>query len=92
MHKNGISKESNIEIEEDRNHAQIVIQISPSATFKEAKKIIEAEGAQIIDIRYLNSDSVLIKLDVMDMRSIALKLMESGFPNIKGINALVSKL
>ena len=79
----------NHEIKEDRNHAQLLIQISPnSRTYEELKRIIEGLGAHIIQTKCLKLDWILVKLDVTDIREIALKLTENGFPDIKGVNAL----
>jgi hypothetical protein len=50
--------------------------------------MIEDLGVRIIETKHLSSNNwVLLKLDVKDMRGIALKLTEHGF-FIKGINAL----
>jgi len=83
-----VSEEFNREVKTDQNHAQILIKITPSSkTFEEARKIIEELGAHIIGTMSFSSDWVLLKLDVMDMRSIALKLSENGFLKIRGFNA-----
>jgi len=74
-----------------KNHAQIVIEISPPAnTLQEVERIIRNFGANIIETKYLSTHCVLIKLDIQDMRDIVLKLSENGFYNIQGINALTS--
>lgn len=81
-------REVSLNIEPDINHAQIVIDISPSSkSFDEAKEIVKELGVNITDKRYLSPYLLLLKLDVMDMREISLKLIERGFLNVKGINA-----
>jgi len=84
------SEEFNCKINEDGAHAQILIQISNSQPFQKAKKIIEDLGAPIIQIKHLEPNWILVKLNVMDVRGIVLKLTENGFLNIKGINAIQS--
>lgn len=81
-------KELDEQITTDRNYAQIIIEIgNDSKAFEEAKRIIEDLKVHIIETKYLKWNWVLLKLDVKDMTSIALKLTENGFV-IKGINAL----
>jgi hypothetical protein len=84
-----IAEEFNHEVKADKDHSQILIKITPSSkTFEEAKRIIEDLGVRIIETKHLSSNNwVLLKLDVKDMRDVALKLTEHGF-FIKGINAL----
>jgi hypothetical protein len=78
----------NHEVKADKHHSQILIKVTNSSkTFKEAKKIIEDLGIHIIKTERLKSNWTLLKLDVKDMRDVALKLTEHGF-FIKGINAL----
>jgi hypothetical protein len=75
-------------IKPDTNHAQILIEVdSEIFTIEKAKEIIEELGVQIIEVKNLSSQWVLLKLDIKDMREIALKLTENGFFKIKGINA-----
>jgi hypothetical protein len=84
-----VSKEFNIEVKADKNHAQILIEVNSSENYEEARKIIENLGVRIIETKNLSSNHwVLLKLDVKDMRDVALKLTEHGF-FIKGINALL---
>ena len=84
-----IAEEFNHEVKADKDHSQILIKITPSSkTFEEAKRIIEDLGVRIIETKHLSSNNwALLKLDVKDMRDVALKLTEHGF-FIKGINAL----
>lgn len=83
-----ISKEFDRQVKTDKDHAQILIKIAnDSKAIEEAKKIIEDLKVHVIETKYLRPNWVLLKLDVKDMTSIALKLTESGFI-IKGINAL----
>ena len=50
--------------------------------------MIENLGVRIIETKHLSSNNwALLKLDVKDMRDVALKLTEHGF-FIKGINTL----
>lgn len=84
-----VLKGLNHELKADKNHAQILVEIFPSSrTFEEAKTIIEASGAHIVDLKHLKSNWVLVELDILDMREIVLRLTENGFSNIKGLNAL----
>lgn len=81
------SEEFNHKIKANKNHAQILIKITPSSTtLDEAKKIINRSGVGIIETMHLSSNWILLKLDVKDMRDIALKLTEFGF-FIHGVNA-----
>lgn len=83
-----VIEEFNHEIKADKNHAQILIEITPaSETLGEVKKIIEDLGTHIIETKHLSSNRALLKLDVKDMRNVALKLTESGFFNVKEVNA-----
>lgn len=84
-----VIEEFNHEIKADKNHAQILIEITPaSKTLGEVKKIIEDLGIHIIEKKHLSSNRALLKLDVKDMRNVvALKLTESGFFNGKEVNA-----
>ena len=76
------------EVEPDRNHAQILLRIVDSLkSDAEAEKIVKSLGVHVIEKSYLPTHWVLLKLDVKDMRNVALKLTEQGFV-IKGINAL----
>ncbi len=76
------------EIKADRSHAQILLRITDSSkSDAEAERIVEDLGVHIIEKSYLLNQWILIKLDVRDMRNVALKLTEHGFV-IKGINAL----
>ena len=59
---------------------------------EEATQIIEEMDVHIIEKKPLSSHWILIKLDVMDMRGIAFRLVENGFSNIKGINASDPKI
>ena len=80
------------EFEDDQHHAQIMLILSPPIrTLREAQEIIESFGANIVDKKYLSSTCVVIKLDTKDVRSIALHLIEKGFNNLKGINALTTE-
>jgi superfamily I DNA and RNA helicase len=89
---NKVSREFNHEVKADPDHSQLMIKIGEhSRTFQEAKAIIEDLGANIIETEQLNSNWIVVKLDVADMRHIALRLSEQGFRKIKGFNAAGSK-
>jgi len=76
------------EIEADRSYAQILLKITdPSKSDAEAERIVKDLGVHVIEKSHLSTHWVLFKLDVKDMRDVALKLTEHGFI-IKGINAL----
>jgi hypothetical protein len=80
------------EVEADESHAQILIKTNASSkTHEEAKKVIEGSGIRVLETRYLSSGWFVLTLDVGDMRNIALKLIELGFPDVKGINAAKSR-
>ena len=86
LHK--IPEQINYEFEADREHAQILIEVDNSLkSFDEVKKIIERPGVSISETRQLAPNRILIKLNIKDMRDVILKLTESGFLNIKGVNA-----
>ncbi len=77
------------EVEVDKSHAQILLKITDSLkSDAEAEKIVKVLGVQVIEKSYLSKHWVLLKLNVKDMRNVALRLTEQGFV-IKGINALV---
>ncbi len=76
------------EIKADKTCAQILLRRGGSqGSDEEAVKIIETLGVHVIEKTVLSTSWVLLKLDVPDMRNVALKLTEHGFL-IKGINAL----
>jgi len=88
MVQENILEDQGLEIKADKNYAQILIKTNnDSGAFEDAKKIIEDCGIHIIEVKHLSSNQLLLKLDVNDMRNVALKLTERGFV-IKGINAL----
>ena len=86
-----VSEEFDFEIETDKDFSQILIEITPQ-TFEEAKKIIEDLGVSIVETKRLPCNWIWIKLDVKDIRDLVLKLIESGFSNVKGINALLCRI
>jgi hypothetical protein len=84
-----VLEEFNHEVKADKNYAQLLIEISPSSeAFEEATKIIQDLGVHLIETKHLSGNWMLVKLDVKDMRNVALQLTEHGFLNIKGINAI----
>jgi hypothetical protein len=91
--QNETVEELDHEIKADTDHAQLLIQIGQNAkTLEEARQIIEEMGAHITEMKPLSSHWILMKLDVSDMRCAAFKLVENGFSNIKGINAINPKI
>ena len=91
--QNKTEEEFHQEIKADTDNAQVLIQIGlDEKTLEEAKQTIEEMGVRITEMKSLSSHWILMKLDIKDMRSIALRLIESGFSNIKGINAINSKI
>jgi hypothetical protein len=90
--KRKLKKEYYPDVKAEKDTAQLLINLTGfSKTIEEAKKIIEESGAHIIETKYISPNLFLIILDVLDMRNIALKLMENGFSVIKGINAPFNK-
>jgi hypothetical protein len=76
------------QIELDKNHAQVLIEVgSELNTIEKAKSIIESIGVHIIEIQNLSPQRVLLTLDVTDMREVVLKLTQNGFLKIEGYNA-----
>ncbi len=89
MSKRKLEEEPHPNFEAEKDNAQLLIDLNESSkSLEEAKEIIEELEVHIIETKYISSNLILIILDVPDMRNIALKLMENGFSNIKGINAL----
>lgn len=83
-----IPEEFDFETETDKDFSQILIEIT-AKTFEEARKIIEDFGISVVEVKHLPRNWIWVKLDTNDVRSLVLKLIESGFSNVKGINALV---
>lgn len=87
MVKQTFPEELNHKIKVDKYHAQILIEITSTPNYlDEAKKIIHKSGVEIVETTHFSPKWILLKLDVKDMRDIALKLTEHGF-SIHGINA-----
>ena len=75
-------------IKPDKDHAQILIEVSTEIESAEkARQIIESLGIHIIQSEKISSSLMLLKLDVKDMREVVLKLTENGFLEIEGYNA-----
>jgi hypothetical protein len=83
-------EEFDFEIETDKYFSQILIEIT-GKTLEEAMKIIEDFGISVVEVKYLPRNWIWVKLDAKDIRSLVLKLIESGFSNVKGINTLPSR-
>lgn len=81
-------EELGYEIKVDKACAQILLKrVDLLGSDDEAVKIIEGLGIHVVEKNVLSTSWVLLKLDVQDMRNVALKLTEHGF-FVKGINAL----
>jgi len=87
MAKQDILEKLNFEVKANKDHAQILLEINDSKLLNKAKKIIEDLGISIIESKKLSANLVLLKLNISDMRVVALKLTENGFLEIKGYNA-----
>jgi len=75
-------------IKADRRHAQILIRTTDlPRSDKEAEKLIESLGINIVSKSRFSTNWILFILNVRDMRDAALKLTERGF-TVKGINAM----
>lgn len=76
-------------IEPQQGLAQLLVQgDSDSSKFESLRQIIESVGIQILEIDQVSPDWMLLKLNTLDMREIALRLSQKGQLNFKGINAL----
>jgi hypothetical protein len=81
------------EIKTDKSHAQILLKITDSSkSDAEAERIVEGLGVHIVKKSRLSTHWTLFKLNVKDMRNVALELSENGFFVIKGVNALDSEV
>jgi hypothetical protein len=88
MNQEETLEELGYEIKADQGHAQILLKMADAlGSDEQAVKIIEGMGIHVVEKHALSTSWVLLKLDVKDMRNVALKLTEHGFL-IKGINAL----
>lgn len=82
------SDELSLEVKANKRYAQILVKITDSSrSFEEAEKIIESLNIRVMEKSWPSRHWVLFKLDLKDMRNLALKLTEHGFVS-KGINAL----
>jgi len=84
------SKIFNSRVKVDKDYAQILLEVSPIKTYDDAIRIIQQAGANVVASDYLSPNWILIKLNVVDTRTVVLKLTENGFSKIKGINAKFS--
>jgi len=81
----------NLEI--DMHYSQILFQFDQQGKpLDKARKIVKKLGVNIVDTKIFDfpKDSVLFalfKLDVADVREVALALSEHGYTPIKGYNA-----
>ena len=71
-----------------QGHAQILMTILSAEALEEAKRIIEEFGIYVLETKLIAPNKALFRLNAMDMREVVLKLTESGFSGLKGINAL----
>jgi hypothetical protein len=81
-----------LKVEPEQNCAQILIRTCSNFTLKRAQDIIEQLGIQVLKSKRFSSNMVLMKLDTKDMRSVVLKLIENGYIEVKGFNALSFKI
>jgi hypothetical protein len=77
----------NSRIKVDKDHAQILLEVSSMKTYDDAIRIIKQAGVSVVSSDYLSPNWILIKLNVVDTRTVVLRLTEDGFPNVKGVNA-----
>jgi hypothetical protein len=77
-------------VKPDQHFAQILIRIDSYEMFEKARKIINDWGIRIRNSRRVSPNLFLIKLGTRDMRDVVLKLIENGFSNVKGYNAVIS--
>jgi len=76
-----------MEVEQDKDFAQILIFINNNLTLEKAKDIIDGLGIQILNSKRFSPNIFLLKLETVDMRNVVLKLTENGFLEIRGYNA-----
>jgi hypothetical protein len=81
------SKVFNSRVKVDKDHAQILLEVSSTKTYDDAIRIIEQAEVNIVESKHLSPYWILLKLDVADTRTVILKLIENGFSKVKGINA-----
>ena len=77
-----------MELTPKEKYAKILIRIQSQDSLEKAIEIINHEGAQILCLKYVKADNVLLELNVEDMRTIVLRLVENGFNGIEAINAI----
>jgi hypothetical protein len=77
------------EILTDRGHAHILLEQPQSgASLDSARAIIVSLGGAIIEERQVPPTWLIVTLEGRDIRDTVLKLAESGYPVLKGANAL----
>lgn len=80
------------DIEPDKDHAQIIIEVDSSLnTLKQAIIIIEGAGVPVIECKYLLPEIAVLKLGTTDMRDVILTLTESGFSRVKAFNSILKQ-
>ena len=83
-------------IQKDIHHSQILFKFDQGEkSLDKARKIVKKLGVKIVDIKIFDftKDSALFalfKLDIADMREVALALSEHGYAPIKGYNATLT--
>jgi len=87
MDQGEFSEIFNRRVEVDKEHAQVLLELSSEKTYDEAIRVIEQAAVRIVESEYLSPNWILLKLDVTDTRTVILKLIENGFSKVKGINA-----
>ena len=84
-------------LQKDIHHSQILFKFDQGEkSLDKAKEIVKKLGVKIVDIKIFDfpKDSALFalfKLDIADMREVALALSEHGYTPIKGYNAPLLK-
>ncbi|RLE14289.1 hypothetical protein DRJ04_02705 [Candidatus Aerophobetes bacterium] len=84
-------------LQKDIHHSQILFKFDQGEkSLDKAKEIVKKLGVKIVDIKIFDfpKDSALFalfKLDIADMREVALVLSEHGYAPIKGFNAQLQK-
>ena len=84
-------------LQKDIHHSQILFKFDQGEkSLDRAREIVEKLGVKIVDIKIFDfpKDSALFalfKLDIADMREVALALSEHGYAPIKGYNAPLLK-
>jgi len=74
------------EAEADPNFSQVFIRVDMKHSWKVVKETFESMRVEIVDFEEVSSNLILVRLNSRDMRGIALRLTESGFIVVRGLN------